>query len=304
MAANKSLSTLDLGFQGKEKAIASYLIPHAQGGILIECGPGSTQETLQSQLSEHQMSVEDISDVLLTHIHLDHAGAAGWLAEKGARIHVHHIGAPHMIDPERLLDSAERIYGDQMDSLWGTFLPVPEKKISVLHDGDEIEIGDHIFRAVDTPGHAYHHMAYLWEDICFSGDVGGVRISTPGPKHLRIPMPPPSLHLQKWRTSIRKLQEMQFSSIACTHFGIFHDVEWHLNAVLREIEAAEKWIQETMSEDISLESLREEFVSWAMKRSVSSGMKETWLTSYEKANPSAMSADGLFRYWKKHIQGN
>ncbi|MFO7945091.1 MAG: MBL fold metallo-hydrolase [Anaerolineales bacterium] len=304
MAANKSLYTLDLGFQGKEKAIASYLIPHTQGGILVECGPGSTQETLQSQLSEHHLSVEDISDVLLTHIHLDHAGAAGWLAKKGARIHVHHIGAPHMINPERLLASAERIYGDQMDSLWGTFLPVPEKKISVLHDGDEIEIGEHIFRAFDTPGHAYHHMAYLWEDICFSGDIGGVRISTPGPKHLRIPMPPPSLHLQKWRTSIEKLQKMQFSSIACTHFGIFPDVEWHLNAVLREIEAAEKWIQETMSEDVSLERLREEFVSWAMKRSVSSGMKGTWLTSYEKANPSAMSADGLFRYWKKHIQGN
>ncbi len=302
MLENVELHTLDLNFQGKGKTIASYLIPHSKGGILVECGPGSTQKTLQAECDQLGFSIGDISDVLLTHIHLDHAGAAGWLARQGAQIHVHHVGAPHMMDPGKLLSSAKRIYGDQMDPLWGEFLPVPEERISILHDGDEIAIGDHLFQVVDTPGHAYHHMAYIWEEFCFSGDIGGVRIHTPGPKHLRIPMPPPSLHLGKWKESIEKLRARRFSKIACTHFGIYNDVDWHLEAVLEEINAVESWIQETLSQDVSLEKLRESFSNWARERSLSRGMEEEWLEYYEQANPSAMSADGILRYWKTELQ--
>lgn len=302
MSDNPKLHTLDLHFQGNEKTIASYLIPYSEGGILVECGPGSTQETLQSQCNEHGFSIEDISDVLLTHIHLDHAGAAGWLARQGAQIHVHHVGAPHMIDPERLLSSAERIYGNQMSPLWGSFLPVPKESISILHDGDEITIGDQVFQALDTPGHAYHHMAYLWEDVCFSGDIGGVRIQAPGPKHLRIPMPPPSLHLGKWKESIEKLQVERFSRIACTHFGLFPDVNWHLQAVREEINAVESWMHATLPQNPPPEKLREMFIDWVRQRSLSAGMKATWLEIYEAANPSFMSADGIRRYWQTEIQ--
>ncbi len=296
------IKTIDLLFQNTERSIASYLIPYPGGGILLESGPGSTQHVLEKELQELGFDLEDITDVLLTHIHLDHAGAAGWLASHGARIHVHHIGAPHMIDPERLLTSAERIYGNRMEELWGDFLPVPEEQIHILHDGDVIQIGQVRFQAIDTPGHAYHHMAYLMDDICFSGDIGGVRIPIPGPKHLRIPMPPPGLHLGKWKESIIKLRGKEFSSIIPTHFGIYPDADWHLDAVLDGIAEAEAWMYEMMPKELPIEELRAAFIKRARERSLSEGLKEDWLDAYEQANPSGMSADGLQRYWNKHIQ--
>ena len=295
------IKTIDLHFQDTKQAIASYLIPYQGGGILVESGPGSTQQTLEKTLQDHGYDLKDITDVLLTHIHLDHAGAAGWLASHGARIHVHHIGAPHMIDPDRLLTSAERIYGNRMEELWGDFLPVPEEQIHVLDDGDIIHIGQVRIQALDTPGHAYHHMAYLMDDICFSGDIGGVRIPTPGPKHLRIPMPPPGLHLGKWKESILILREKELSHIAPTHFGIYHDVDWHLDAVLDGIAEAEAWMHKMMPKELSIEELRAAFLKRARERSLAGGLKEDWLNAYEEANPSGMSADGLQRYWKKHI---
>jgi glyoxylase-like metal-dependent hydrolase (beta-lactamase superfamily II) len=112
-------------------------------------------------INAHGLQVGDVTDVLVTHIHLDHAGAAGWLAQQGARVHVHPVGAPHLLDPERLLSSAKRIYGDTMDTLWGQFLAVPEQRLSILEDNREIEIHGLRFRPIDTPGHAYHHFAYI-----------------------------------------------------------------------------------------------------------------------------------------------
>ena len=152
--------TLDLKFQGFAGAIAVYLIPHQHGAVLIESGPGSTTAALETGLQVHGLNVGDVTDVLLTHIHLDHAGAAGWLAKKGARIHVHPVGAPHLKNPEKLLSSAARIYGDSMQSLWGDFLPVPEDQLVVHQDNEVIEIEGLRFRSLDTPGHAYHHYAY------------------------------------------------------------------------------------------------------------------------------------------------
>ena len=122
-----TIDTLDLNFCGFAGAIAAYLISHAHGAVLVECGPGSTVAALwKRRCSGMGLKTGDITDVLLTHIHLDHAGAAGWLARQGARIHVHPVGAPHLINPEKLLASASRIYGDSMQTLWGDFLPVPE----------------------------------------------------------------------------------------------------------------------------------------------------------------------------------
>ena len=168
--------TLDLNFQGRRQAIASYLIRSGDAVVLIESGPGSTLPGLEAGLAKERLSPRDVTHVLLTHIHLDHAGAAGRLAQQGAEIYVHPVGAPHMLNPEKLLASAARIYGNRMESLWGEFVPVPEEKLHVVRDDEEIEIGELRFRPVNTPGHAGHHYAYIFEDICFSGDVGGVRI--------------------------------------------------------------------------------------------------------------------------------
>jgi glyoxylase-like metal-dependent hydrolase (beta-lactamase superfamily II) len=291
--------TLDLNFQGRPQAIASYLIRHADGTVLVESGPGSTLPALTAALEKEGLSPRHVTHVLLTHIHLDHAGAAGWLAQHGAQIYVHPVGASHMLNPEKLLASAARIYGDRMESLWGEFLPVPGDKLVVPRDEEEIVIGSLRFSPINTPGHAEHHYAYIFEDICFSGDVGGVRI--PGYQYLRIPMPPPELHLERWHESLKRLQKEKIARIAPTHFGIYDDPEWHLREVEKGLESAEHWLEQTMSEDpaIRVEAMRQSFTEWMLEEGVEMGLSEDVMKAYELANPPGMSADGLLRYWKK-----
>ena len=297
--ASPRVVTLDLNFQGRPHTIAAYLIRHGDAVILIESGPGSTLPALEAGLAKEGLSPRDLTHVLLTHIHLDHAGAAGRLAQHGAEIIVHPVGAPHMLNPEKLLASATRIYGDRMDSLWGQFLPVPENKLRVVEDGEEIAIGDLKFIPINTPGHAEHHYAYLFEDICFSGDVGGVRI--PGYQYLRVPMPPPELHLERWHESIARLRKEKFRHIAPTHFGIYDDPEWQLREVEKGLDSAALWLEQTMSEDSSMdmEALRQSFTEWMVEEAVQMGLSEDVMDAYIVANPPGMSADGLLRYWKK-----
>ena len=303
--ASPRVITLDLKFQGRAHAIAAYLIRRGDAVVLVESGPGSTLPALEAGLAQEGLSPRDLTHVLLTHIHLDHAGAAGWLAQQGAEIIVHPVGAPHMLNPEKLLASAARIYGDRMDSLWGQFLPVPENKLRVVKDGEEIVIGELRFTPIHTPGHAVHHYAYIFrskdhrENICFSGDVGGVRI--PGYQYLRVPMPPPDLHIESWRASITRLRREKFTHIAPTHFGIYDDPDWQLREVEKGLDSAELWLEQTMSEDPSMpiEELRLSFTEWMVEEATQMGLSEDVMNAYIVANPPGMSADGLLRYWKK-----
>jgi glyoxylase-like metal-dependent hydrolase (beta-lactamase superfamily II) len=295
--AKTRVITLDLNFQGRPYAIASYLIRAGDGVVLVESGPGTTRAALEADLAQEGLSPRDVTHVLLTHIHLDHAGAAGWLARQGAEIYVHPVGAPHMLNPEKLLASATRIYGDKMETLWGEFLPVPQGKLHVAQDAQEIVIGNMRFLPINTPGHAEHHYAYLFEDICFTGDVGGVRI--PGYQYLRIPMVPPELHMERWHESLRRLRQEKFARIAPTHFGIFDDPEWHLRAVEEALDDAVHWMEEVMPADPSIEELRQFFTEKTMADNEKLGLSEEVIAAYQLANPPGMSADGLMRYWKK-----
>ena len=297
--AQTRVITLDLKFQGRPPAIASYLIRSGDAVVLIESGPGSTLPGLEEALARESLSPRDVTHLLLTHIHLDHAGAAGWLARQGARVYVHPVGAPHMLHPEKLLASATRIYGDRMESLWGEFLPVPEDKLIIAEDKKEIVIGNLEFMPVNTPGHAEHHYAYIFEDICFSGDVGGVRI--PGYQYLRIPMVPPELNLERWHASMQRLRHETFVRIAPTHFGIYDDPEWQLREVDKGLDDAERWLEKTMSEDPAppIEALRESFTDWMVEQATEMGLSEDVVNAFTVANPPGMSADGLLRYWKK-----
>ena len=289
--------TLDLNFQRRPHAIAAYLIRHADGAVLIESGPGSTLSALQAGLAKEGLSARDVTHVLLTHIHLDHAGAAGWLAQQGAKIFVHPVGAPHLLNPEKLLASATRIYGERMESLWGEFLPVPQDQLEVPNDAEEIVIGSLRFLPINTPGHAEHHYCYLFEDILFSGDVGGVRI--PGYQYLRVPMPPPELHIERWHESIARLRKEEFARIAPTHFGMFDDPQWQLDEVERGLTSASRWLEQIMQGEPPVEELRESFGEWMMKEGEQIGLDADVVKAYELANPLGMSADGLLRYWKK-----
>jgi glyoxylase-like metal-dependent hydrolase (beta-lactamase superfamily II) len=294
--------TLDLNFLGIPGAIACYLIPHAGGAVLIECGPGSTIPALQAGLRAFGLTEKDVTDVLLTHIHLDHAGAAGWLAQQGARIHVHPIGAGHLLDPQKLLASAGRIYGDQMETLWGKFLPVPAGNIHILDADEVLEIGGLRIRPLDTPGHANHHYAYLFNGTCFSGDILGVRMA--GQRHLRLPMPPPEFNLEKWNESLAYLQSefkrCAIHQIAPTHFGIFNDPAWHLASVSRALKVVGTWIEENLPGEPNSEELVERFLNWKQQHSQAEGLPPEMIKTYESVNPSWMSVAGLQRYWKKH----
>jgi glyoxylase-like metal-dependent hydrolase (beta-lactamase superfamily II) len=301
--ANKKIFVIDHNFLGITGAIASYLIPHSGGAALIEAGPGSTINHLSQGLADQGYSPSDITDVFLTHIHLDHAGAAGWLAGLGARIHIHHIGAPHLVDPGKLLASAARIYGDQMDVLWGEFLPVPSRMVNELADGDIIQVNELQFRAIDTPGHANHHHVYIFEDVCFSGDINGIRMH--GLQHIRLPMPPPEFNLELWRESQAKLNSEfvngAYKRIALTHFGIFEDTGWHLNEIRTALDEVELWIEQVLPGQPSLDELNELFLEWTRTRSLEQGLDPQQLDPYEVANPSWMSTYGIERYWRKNL---
>lgn len=294
--------TLDLNFRGIKGTIAAYLIPHKSGAVLVECGPGSTIPVLIDNLKAIGFSVSDISDVLVTHIHLDHAGASGWFAQQGATIHVHPVGAPHLWNPEKLLASAGRIYGDKLDSLWGEFLSVPNEMLITHQDGDLIEIEELVFKALDTPGHAYHHFVYLFEGACFSGDIAGVRLT--GKNHLRLPTPPPEFNLESWRKSVKILKDQEISYIFPTHFGAFSDLEWHLAALDKALDEIEGWMKEYMPRGLSSEKINAQFVDWEKERSLAAGIDLQSIDSYDTSNPSWISAAGLQRYWQKFREDN
>jgi glyoxylase-like metal-dependent hydrolase (beta-lactamase superfamily II) len=295
--ASPRIVTLDLNFQTKTQAIASYLIRHNDGAALIESGPGSTLSALEAGLAKEGLSPRHITHVLLTHIHLDHAGAAGWLSRQGAQIFVHPNGAAHMLNPEKLIASATRIYGDRMSQLWGEFLPVEQNQLTVPNDAQAINIGNLEFIPINTPGHAEHHYSYLFEDLCFSGDVGGVRI--PGYPYLRAPMPPPELHFGRWRESLARLRSLKFARIAPTHFGIFDDADWQLSQLQKILDATEKWLEEIMPADPPVDELRAKFEDWMNEQSRAQNLSDDVIRAYDLANPLGMSADGLMRYWKK-----
>lgn len=297
--AKTPITPLDLNFRGRQHAIASYHLRHSGGAVLVESGPGSTLPALQAGLAREGLSARDVTHVLLTHVHLDHAGAAGWFSRQGAEIIVHPVGGPHLLNPERLLASAGRIYGDQMETLFGDFLPVLPEKLRIVQDREEIVIGGLRFLPINTPGHAEHHYAYKFEDLCFSGDIGGIRL--PGTRYLRLPMPPPELVLERWQESAALLRRERFSRIAPTHFGIFEDAEWHLGELEKELTTTMRWLQNNMASDPDVEDFRRSFAEWMQAEGQVRQIPPDVLNLYDVTNPPTMSADGLRRYWTKRM---
>lgn len=294
---DENIYTIDLKFQGVPKTIGAFLIQHRNGGALVECGPGSTLPALIQGLADYNLKPQQISDVFLTHIHLDHAGSAGWWAKQGATIHVHEVGAVHMLNPEKLLASAKRIYGDMMDQLWGEFIPVGTDKISMLSNNQEIRVEDRIIRALDTPGHANHHMSYMLDGVCFSGDVGGVHLQ--GIPAVRLPTVPPEFNPEKWRKSIQRFQTENIKAFATTHYGIHRDSAWHLDAIENALDKIETWISKNISIETPREEIRNKYSTWMRRVTAEAGVPDATIDAYDIAISSQMSADGVYRYWHK-----
>lgn len=289
--------TLDLHFQELPHTIASYLVVGPKGAVLVETGPQSTLENLLARLAEHGYSPGDVQHVLVSHIHLDHAGAAGWWAQQGAQVYVHHVGAPHLIDPSKLLSSAGRIYGDQFNTLWGETVPAPADRVILVHDGQKIEVAGLTFTAWDTPGHAYHHHIYQVEDIAFTGDAAGIQL--PGTYFVDIPAPPPEFNLEIWQQTIERMLALPLKTIYPTHFGKLEDWKSQLKEVGSLMRKNSEFVRKKMDEGLDRDQILAQYRAEHYSRAKAATLSEADIAQYEVVNPQHMSVDGIIRYWRK-----
>ena len=290
------IHVLDLNFLGIDHAIAAFLIESNDGPILIETGPHSTYQNLVQQVKQVGYDIKDIKHVLLTHIHLDHAGAAWSLARNGANIYVHPFGAGHLEHPFKLMESARRIYQDQMDYLWGEMNDIPGEKIVTPEDKSVVEIGGVKFEVLYTPGHARHHIAWKLGDVLFSGDVAGVKIGD-GP--VVPPCPPPDINLEDWQGSIDLILESGVKEIYLTHYGVIKNIEKHFGQLRAMLTDWGQWIKKEWENGGTLDEMTPAFSKYTEQQLRDLGVDDLGVKQYEAANPSWMSVAGLVRYWKK-----
>ncbi|RMG17885.1 MAG: MBL fold metallo-hydrolase [Bacteroidetes bacterium] len=289
------LHILDLHFQ-VPNSIAAFVVETSEGPVLVECGPHSVFPHLKAGVQGLGYRMEDIRHLFLSHIHFDHAGAAWALAELGAQVYVHPVGYPHLLDPARLYNSAKRIYGDQMERLWGLMKPIPEAQLVAVADGQTITVGDHHFRAWHTPGHATHHIAWQMGETIFTGDVAGCSING-GP--VVPPCPPPDINLEDWTHSIDKLLALQPRRLYLTHFGEVGQVQPHFEALKHIMWDWANWIRPHFDAGRRPEEVVPAFQAYTNQQLLDAGLDQEAIAKYEAANPAWMSVAGLMRYWKK-----
>ena len=292
---------IDHRFQGVPGVIASYLLAGGNDLTLIETGATPTIETLLDGVRQAGYDPEDITQLAVTHIHLDHAGSAGVLMRHlpKARLLVHPIGAPHMIDPSKLMASATRIYGDRMEDLWGEVAPVPEDRVDVLEDGATIKAGGRELVVRHTPGHAMHHIAYHdpATGAVFTGDVGGVRLDSA--PYVRPPTVPPELDLILWRQSIQKLRALNPTRFYLTHFGRFDDISWHLDDLLCRLFFWSGWADARLAEEKDTKVVTAELQERGDAEIVAATGSDDLVRPYEVATAYQMTVDGIARYLRK-----
>ena len=234
---------VDLHFRGRTEIIGVNVLEFGDGIALIDPGPEVRLPALRAGLAEMGHALGDVRAVLLTHIHLDHATAAGAIVREvpGATVYVHAVGARHMADPARLLASAGRIYGDAMATLWGDFLPVPGAALRVVDEGDAVALGSRRLEVAYVPGHAKHHVAYYEAatGTAWVGDVGGIRIGN-GPA---LPVtPPPDIDVEVWKASTERVMAWAPERIVATHFGAYGDVRGHFEELREGLDAWSGWV--------------------------------------------------------------
>ena len=274
---------IDLLHQG-ERVVGVYLLETREGPAIFDCGPSSSIDALKAGLARRGLALTDLRHLLLSHIHLDHAGAAGSLVREhpALQVHVSEIGAPHLLDPSKLEASARRLYGETFDSLWGELAPVPAANVH--------PVGDHVLGldAFPTPGHASHHVSYLDADgTLYAGDAVGVRIQ-PG-RHILPVAPPPDVDLEAWEQTLQEIERRAPERLALIHFGVADDPDEHIPRMRDELARWAERVRSGMTE--------EEFVA-AARRDLDAA-EEGDAPYYERAAPLWQSHAGLKRYWDK-----
>lgn len=291
---------VDVEHLGRLGVVASCLLQRDGELALVDPGPTSALATLRQKLAKQGIAIADLTAILLTHIHLDHAGATGTLVRENPqlRVYVHERGAPHMVHPSRLLESAKRLYGDQMDRLWGEFLGVPESNVTALKGSEKMKIAGRAIEVAYTPGHASHHVTYFDETtgVAFTGDTAGLRY----PQALvASPLtPPPDIDVEMWNQSIETIAARKPQKIFLTHFGAFNGVAEHLEDLRARLRNWAQWSEESLrtgetDEERSARFARE--VSAELGRHLSGEE----LRRYRSGAGVDDAWQGLARYWRK-----
>lgn len=293
------VTPLDLEYLGCSEVIACYLLQSEGNVALVDPGPSSCLPVLRSKLASAGLSIADINSILLTHIHLDHAGATGSLVRENPRIRVfvHEKGAGHLIDPGRLVRSAARIYGDQMERLWGEFLPVPSENISSVLGGERIEAGGRGLEVLYTPGHACHHVSYFDDEsgMAFVGDAAGIRIA----KFPVVPVtPPPDIDVELWNSSLDAIGKKKVTSLCLTHFGRSVSVDWHIKALRQGLREWSVSVRRSLERTDSDEILSKVFAI-EMRSQFRKTLPAEYVRRYETAITPEFAWHGLARYWRK-----
>jgi glyoxylase-like metal-dependent hydrolase (beta-lactamase superfamily II) len=302
----EDLWVVDTLYQGEPGVIASYLLTGPSGLSLVDVGSAASIEHLVAGIIDAGYDPAEVRHLLLTHIHLDHSGAAGRLVRlmPRARVYVHRLGAPHLVDPSKLLASASRIYGEAMERLWGTVEPVPADRITILESGDEVVAGARRLEVLYTPGHAVHHLSFVdpGRQELFAGDAAGVRLQ--GMSFVRPPTPPPDLSLVDWFASIDALLALGIRRLYLAHFGPIDDVETHLRQLRECLQAWGELLLPAIragSPDAELAELLRNASEPELLRSIQrpDDERSEVLRRYELAANYLMSAQGYVRYFHK-----
>jgi glyoxylase-like metal-dependent hydrolase (beta-lactamase superfamily II) len=293
------LSYIDLQFLGRAHAIATGIIQSSGGVALVDPGPTTCLPVLEAELARQGLRLADVTQILLTHIHLDHGGATGTILERhaGIRVHVHERGAPHLVDPSKLLDSATRLYGDDMERLWGAVRPVPRESLVVLAGGERVSAGGREFQVAYTPGHASHHVSYFdaSSGVAFVGDTAGVTVDG---GYVLPPTPPPDIDLELWKTSIEVVARWGPSTLFLTHFGPVTRVVPHLDELTANLATVAALVKLSLEEEGTDEERRARFVE-RLRLELRRTMPEAQSLTYEAATPLDLMWLGLARYWRK-----
>ena len=292
------IHVLDTQHLGRRGIIAATALETDDGLALFDTGPESTFEAVAAQLPERGFSIHDVRHVFLSHIHFDHAGAAWRFAQLGATIYVHPRGGPHLIDPVKLVASATRLYGDEMERLWGRIEPAPAERVRILNDHDVVSVPPFEVRAIETPGHAAHHHVYQWEDNLFGGDVAGVRLGGGPPAP---PFVPPELGIEAWRDSIAKIRALHPAKLYLPHFGLVKaDLPAHFDALEERVRRWSLWFRDRLRAGDDEPRLKSSFARYVGEDLQKAGATEEERRDYEQADPSFMAVSAAIRYWRKH----
>jgi glyoxylase-like metal-dependent hydrolase (beta-lactamase superfamily II) len=290
---------IDTLHQGQPGVVASYLLDGPHGPGLVDVGSGATFENLLAGVRAAGCDPLRIERIILTHIHLDHAGATGALVQAlpRARVYVHRLGAPHLIDPSRLVRSARRIYGERMSELWGEIIPVPPERITVVDEGDVIAVGPGMMRVFYTPGHAVHHVAPFDErhGYLFPGDVAGVRLEDP--PLVRPPTPPPDLSLEDWYASLDRILALHPRRLFLPHFGAVDAIDAHIAQLRERLRDWGDLALADMRAHLDAESIARTFAESDVERLAELRDPDA-ARRYEIAANYLMSAQGYVRYFQ------